>query len=370
MPRRAIARAVSAAMIGLGAVIPALVLSAPAATAAPALAASRLAAPLRAAPLLAANDCCQASIGGLPGKFVIGAGPSQFAVSFTNSGQQPISSLAVTFTFNGNGLDANRITMKRQAQNGSWQSMNVGRHNGSISATDNHFRFGQPIPPNGSTNLQYQLSFDSKAAPAQVQLGVTVNGRLAGRGFGQSTELAATGAGFGVVTAAPAPKPTSKPTPKPTPTQAASTPASTAPSAAAVDTGPGGPPITPADAASNSGTSSWVWLAYILGALLLLGGIAAIGTLLWRRGPDTSDTDWDDDGTALHPGGGVATYPTTTMYPTQPLPAQSYPAQPLPTQSYPAQPYPPQSTLPQSTLPPPQDPYGRHSTDGGGHRPS
>ena len=48
--------------------------------------------------------------------------------------------------------------------------------------------------------------------------------------------------------------------------------------------------------------------------------------------------------------------------------AQYYP--PPPVQPYPAQPYPPQSTLPQSTLPPPQDPYGRHSTDGGGHRPS
>ena len=250
MSRRAIARAVSATVVGLGAVVPAIVLAAPAATAAPSLAAPQLAvrqlaAPAVAAPLLAAGDCCQASIGGLPGKFVIGADPSQFTVSFTNSSQQQIDSLTTVFVFSGNALDPNQITMKRRAQNGSWQGINVGRHNGAITATDSRFRFGQPIPPNGSTNLQYQLSFDPKAAPTQVQLGVTINGRLGGRGFGQSTELAATGAQFSVVGVAPppAPKPTAKPTP--TPTEAASTPASTPQSAAGIDTGPGGPPITP-----------------------------------------------------------------------------------------------------------------------------
>lgn len=376
MSRRAIARAVSATVVGLGAVIPAIVLAAPAATAAPSLVAQRLAAPSLAAPLLtarqmaappiaappiaapllAAGDCCHASIGGLPGKFVIGADPSQFTVSFTNSSQQQIVSLTTVFVFSGKALDANRITMKRRTQNGSWQGMNVGRRNGAITATDSRFRLGQPIPPNGSTNLQYQLSFDPKAAPAQVQLGVTINGRLGGRGFGQSTELAATGARFSVVGVAPPPAPKPTPKPTPTPTEAASTPASTPQSAAGIDTGPGGPPITPADAASKSGTSSLVWLAYVIGALLLLGGIAAIGTLLWRRGPDTIETEWDDDGTAPHPGGGVAAYPPANAYPTQPLPAQPY--QPRP---YPPEPFPPQSPLPR-----PQDPHGgRHSAGPG-----
>lgn len=361
MSRRAIARAVSATVVGLGAVIPAIVLAAPAATAAPSLAspglaARPLAAPPVAAPLLAAGDCCRASIGGLPGKFVVGADPSQFTVSFTNTSQQQINSLTVVFVLHGNALNPNQITMKRRTQNGSWQGMNVGERDGAVTATDGRLRFGQPIPPNGSTNLQYQLSFDPKANPTQVQLGVTISGRLGGRGFGQSTELAATGAQFSVVGVAPppAPKPTVKPTPTPTPTEAASTPAS-AP-AAGIDTGPGGPPITPADAASKSGTSSLVWLAYIIGALLLLGGIAAIGTLLWRRGPDTIETDWDDDGTALHPGGGAAAYPVASAYPTQPLPAQPY--QPRP--------YPPEPVPPQSPLPPPQDPYvGRHSAESG-----
>src|SRR6187551_1295677 len=144
MSRRAIARAVSATVVGLGAVIPAIVLAAPAATAAPSLVAQRLAAPSLAAPLLtarqmaappiaapllAAGDCCHASIGGLPGKFVIGADPSQFTVSFTNSSQQQIVSLTTVFVFSGKALDANRITMKRRTQNGSWQGMNVGRRN-------------------------------------------------------------------------------------------------------------------------------------------------------------------------------------------------------------------------------------------------
>ncbi len=77
--------------------------------------------------------------------------------------------------------------------------MNVGQRNGAVTATDGRLRFGQPIPPNGSTNLQYQLSFASKTTATQVQLGVTINGRAGGHGFGQSTELASTGAQFNVV---------------------------------------------------------------------------------------------------------------------------------------------------------------------------
>ena len=355
MSRRAIARAVSATVIGLGALIPAVVLAAPAATASPSLMVPRLATSEIAASLLAAGDCCHASVGGLPGKFVAGADPSQFTVSFTNSSQQPISSLSVVFVFHGNALNSGQITMKRRTQNGSWQGINVGERNGAVTATDSRLRFGQPIQPNGSTSLQYQLSFGSKAASTQVQLGVTISGRAGGHGFGQSTELATTGAQFSIVAAAPPPAPKPTPTPTPTPTAAASDPASTPQSAAGVDTGPGGPPITPADAASKSGTSSLVWLAYILGALLLLGGIGAIGTLLWRRGPDTIETEWDDDGTALT-GGGVSAFPPPNTYPTQPLPAQAYPPRP----------YPPEPFPPHSPLPPPPDPYGgRHSADSG-----
>ncbi len=361
MSRRAIARAVSATAIGLGAVIPAIALAAPAAIAAPSSAAPQLATSGLAAPLLSAVDCCQASVGGLPGKFVAGAGPSQFTVSFTNSSQQPISSLTVVFVFRGSALSSGQITMKRRAQNGSWQGINVGQRDGTVTATDGRLRFGQPIQPNASTNLQYQLSFGSKAASTQVQMGVTISGRAGGHGFGQSTELATTGAQFSVAAAAPPPAPKPTPKPTPTPTEAASTPASNAQSAAGIDTGPGGPPITPADAASKSGTSSFVWLAYVIGALLLLGGIAAIGMLLWRRGPDTIETEWDDDGTALNPGGGATAFPPPNTYPTQPLPAEPYLPQPYPPRPYSPQQFPPGSPLP----PPPQDPYGRHSADSG-----
>jgi hypothetical protein len=37
-----------------------------------------------------------------------------------------------------------------------------------------------------------------------------------------------------------------------------------------------------------------MWLAYTIGALLVLGGIALIGTLLWRRGPNGFATDGDE----------------------------------------------------------------------------
>jgi hypothetical protein len=370
MSRRAIARAVSATVIGLGAGIAAIALAAPAASAAPSFAAPQLAAPQLAAaqlavPLLAAVDCCQASIGGLPGKFDAGAGPSQFTVSFTNSSQQQISSLSVVFVFQGNALSSGQITMERRTQNGSWQGIGVGQRNGAVTATDGRIRFGQPIQPNGSTSLQYRLSFGSKAASTQVHLGVTISGRAGGHGFGQSTELATTGAQFSVVAAAPPPAPKPTPTPTPTPSVAASDAASTPQSAAGIDTGPGGPPITPADAAGKSGTSSLVWLAYVLGALLLLGGIAAIGTLLWRRAPDTIETEWDDDGTALQPGGGPAAFPPPNTYPTQPLPAPAYRPQPYPPRPYPPEPFPSHSPLP----PPPQDPYGRHRADSSGQLP-
>ena len=207
MSRRAIAHVVSATVIGLGAVIPAIAVAAPAASASPSLAAPRPAAPQLATvqlamPLLAAGDCCQASISGLPGKFTAGAGASQFDVSFTNTSQQQISSLSVVFVFRGSALSAGQITMNRRAQNGSWQGVSVGQGNGTVTATDGRLRFGQPIQPNGSTSLQYQLSFGAKAASTQVQLGVTINGRAGGHGFGQSTELATTGAQFRVVAAA------------------------------------------------------------------------------------------------------------------------------------------------------------------------
>jgi hypothetical protein len=44
-----------------------------------------------------------------------------------------------------------------------------------------------------------------------------------------------------------------------------------------------------------------MWLAYTIGALLVLGGIAVIGTLLWRRGPTGVETFGDEPQQYGHP---------------------------------------------------------------------
>ena len=45
------------------------------------------------------------------------------------------------------------------------------------------------------------------------------------------------------------------------------------------------------------------WLAYTIGALLLIGGVGVIGTLLWRRGPQPVETEWKRPGVRRPAGG-------------------------------------------------------------------
>jgi hypothetical protein len=59
-----------------------------------------------------------------------------------------------------------------------------------------------------------------------------------------------------------------------------------------------------------------VWIAYIVGALLLLGGIGVIGYMLWRRGPQMIETEWDEE----QPGG----TPAGHRMPPRPLPGPGY----------------------------------------------
>jgi hypothetical protein len=83
------------------------------------------------------------------------------------------------------------------------------------------------------------------------------------------------------------------------PTQTAPTPSPTA--TASDPPAAGGTPgveAAPTDqssliggASSSSDGGSLMWLAYTIGALLVLGGIAVIGTLLWRRGPNDVGID-------------------------------------------------------------------------------
>ena len=369
MSRRAIARTVSATVIGFGALVPAVGVIAAPASAAPS--------PALAAPLLAANDCCSASLSGLPARFPVGGAPDQFLLTFSNSGDQSIGSMQVTFTFSGANLSSNTIAMKRMTAGGSWQSLNVSGRGNTVVATDSRFRLGDPLSQGDSTTFQYELSFGSQATPTRVQLGATVSGRPGEHGFGGLSELASTGAQFNVGTIAP-PKPTAKATPTPasTPSAVTSAPPSAVQSAPPVDNGPGGPPITPGNAASSSGTSSLAWVAYIIGGLLLLGGIGAIGTLLWRRGSDNID-DLDDD-TEIFDRPGAPGYDASTAYQTPALPPRPAPGQASPGVAYPTAPYdmpagygpsygdPPvgsQGGYTRPDVPVPPDEYGRHSAN-------
>src|SRR5262249_18265445 len=121
MSRRAIARTVTATVIGLGALLPAVGAAAAPAAAAPS--------PALAASLLAVNDSCPASLSGLPSRFSIGGAPDHFQLTFRNSGDQAIGTMQVTFAFSGSGLSSSQVTMKRMTSSGSWQSLNVSGGN-------------------------------------------------------------------------------------------------------------------------------------------------------------------------------------------------------------------------------------------------
>jgi hypothetical protein len=79
--------------------------------------------------------------------------------------------------------------------------------------------------------------------------------------------------------------PTPTPTPSATPSPTEATPSDTG----AVATGT--PPTGDVASALKAG-GGIAWIAYTVGALLLLAGIATIGTILWRRGPQEVETEW------------------------------------------------------------------------------
>jgi hypothetical protein len=84
---------------------------------------------------------------------------------------------------------------------------------------------------------------------------------------------------------------------QPTQIQPTPTPSATAGDTptAADSTGVGAAPADQSSLAggnsSGGGGGSLMWVAYTIGALLVLGGIAVIGTLRWQRGPGGADTD-------------------------------------------------------------------------------
>ncbi len=316
MPRTAIVRTILAATIGLGA----LLVATPAAIASPATPVSAVALD---------NGCCQVSVAGVPGQLSIAGPASGFTATFVNNGQQSISTLQVVFTFTGNQLAGGQIDLERRTNNGSWQRLGFGKRNGQLTAIDSRFRFGQPIGTGQNVVLAYRIAFTRNAHPGQILLGISVFGRISGDGGhgGDNQQLAtAPQQRINVVggAATPTPTPTHTATPTPTPTDTTiPTPTDTT----QVVPVPSAPTIAGDTTDTGDGTSSFMWIAYTVGGLLLLAGIGVIGTMLWKRGPQIVETDWQEPGDPYDTDAQSGSTYGGTVYGT---PTQSYPTQPGP----------------------------------------
>lgn len=336
MPRRAIIRTILATMIGL-------VLWAPASAAS------------------AANPCCHASVSGVPSQLTAGAQPQFFStmMSYTAPAQQQFRSLTAVFTFSGQSLSSGQIQLAR-IRGGGWHSISVSRRNGVLTGIDT-FDLGSDQRAGGSITSQYRISFGSRTQSQDVQMRFTMAGRLNdGRHTVDMPQLDQAGpfrmtvTGAAAATSTKAPAPVVQPTP--TPTEAPS----------GVQSSDGSPIVgaAPGDTlgtdAANASGGSGLWIAYMVGALLLIGGIGLIGTILWKRGGRGAEGgDWEDP---YAPTFGPPSY----AQPGYTAPTTAY-GSPAPAYGPPAPSFPPAPTTygpaPTTAIPPqapPTQAYGSH----------
>lgn len=273
MPRRAIIRTMLATLLGLGVLIP-------------------------AAPATAADPRCRVELRGLPSSFPPGGQPRTFTMRMVNnSGQAITGQVQATFTIRADGLDSNQAHLDRKRDNG-WRGIGVHDRDGTLQATDSfNFFFNQSFAPHATIDTQYRLSFGNKAPRTGVTIGITLTSRFT---FGHDDREIAQGGPYHATIGVPVvttPKPTPKPAPKPTPTP---TP-TPSPTLNTVEPTPSDLVGVPVDTGTDIGLigadasdddSGFTWLMYIIGALLLLGGIGVLGTMLWRRGPQPVETEW------------------------------------------------------------------------------
>ena len=209
-----------------------------------------------------------------------------------NQTQQTLRYLNVSFVLQANGLVGDLVHLQRQRVLGGPHSVGTftqhGVHSGVVTAND-QIDFGTlALPPGGGVNIEYLLSFNKKMPGTGLALSVQVQPKRSDGG------VSSAGPYQSVIVAAGQPIQTQPdPAPTPSPTAAASdTPA------AAGTTGVGAAPTDQSSfiggGSSGGDGGSLMWLAYTIGALLVLGGIAVIGTLLWRRGPNGVGTDGDE----------------------------------------------------------------------------
>jgi hypothetical protein len=342
LPRKSFKRSMVATLLGL-------LVAAPAAVSAAVLAAAPSA-------FADGDGCCQVSIDEMPAQFAAGADAAPFTLHVVNQTQQTLRYLDVSFVLAANGLVGDLVHLQRQRVAGGSHGVGTftqhGVHSGVVTAND-QIDFGMlALPPGGGVNIEYELSFNKKMPSAGLAISVQVqpkrsDGGVSSAGPYQSTIVAA---GQPIQTQ---PDPASTPTP----TAATTDDAPASADATDLDAAPTG--HSSVNGGSSSGSSgSLMWLAYTIGALLLLGGVGVIGTLMWRREPRAVETDWDEPQQHSRPT--YPTHPHGGHMPTQvggygmPRQASGHTAQTRVTPAvYGAGPH----AAPSAPLPVPQDPF-------------
>lgn len=282
MPRRSLNLSVVVTLLGLLIAVPAAVFT------------------TTSAAFADGDRCCQVSIHNMPGQFHDGGSPEPFTLHVVNQTQQTLGHLNVSFVLRASGLVGDLVHLQRQRVLGGPHSVGTftqhGVHSGVVTAND-QIDFGtQALPPGGGVNIEYLLSFSKKMPSSGLTLSVQVQPKRSDGG------VSSAGPYQSAIVAAGQPTQTQPdPAPTPSPTAAASdTPAATGTTGAA----PTDQSSLIAGGSSSGDGGSLMWLAYTIGALLVLGGIAVIGTLLWRRGPDGVETLGDEplqSGQPRHP---------------------------------------------------------------------
>jgi hypothetical protein len=254
-----------------------------------------------ASPAFADGDrCCRVGIGDMPAQFYGGGDPGPFTVHVVNQTQDTLRYLNVSFVLQANGLVGDLVHLQRQRFLGGLHNVGTftqrGVHDGVVRANDQIDLGTLALPSGGGVNIRYQLSFNKKMPSAALSLSVQVQPKRSDGGVSSAGPYHSTIVAFGQPTQTqPAPTPTPSATASDTPT-------------AADSTGVGAAPTDQSSLAggnsSSGGGGSLMWVAYTIGALLVLGGIAVIGTLRWQRGPNGVESDGDEQQY------GQPTYPT------------------------------------------------------------
>ncbi len=249
------------------------------------------------------DGCCRVSIDNIPGQFPSGGTAQPFTVRVVNQTQQTVRYLNVSFVLQANGLVGDLVHLQRQRVLGGLHGVGTftqrGVHSGVVTAKDQiDFGAQQALPPGGGVNIEYQLAFSKKMPSAGLALSVQVQPRRSDGGISSAGPYrsAIVAAGQPIQTQ-PDPAPTASPNAAPSDTPAAA--GTTGVGATSADQ-----PSFIGGGSSGGGGSSMMWLAYTIGALLVLGGIAVIGTLLWRRGSNGFETFGDEPqqyGQPTHP---------------------------------------------------------------------